>query len=46
LIFETVGCANGEISLWEAGHQERLISNPFKIWNISICSVLFQVYIA
>ncbi|ESW10946.1 hypothetical protein PHAVU_009G252100 [Phaseolus vulgaris] len=37
-----VGCANGEISLWEARHRERLISNPFRIWNISICSVLFQ----
>ncbi|XP_022637350.1 topless-related protein 2 [Vigna radiata var. radiata] len=38
-----VGCANGDISLWEAGHQQRILSNPFKIWNISICSVLFQI---
>ncbi|RDX60457.1 Topless-related protein 2, partial [Mucuna pruriens] len=38
-----VGCANGEISLWEAGQRERLISKPFKIWNISACSVLFQI---
>ncbi|QCE00129.1 periodic tryptophan protein 2 [Vigna unguiculata] len=38
-----VGCANGDISLWEAGHQEKISSNPFKIWNISICSVLFQI---
>ncbi|TKY72557.1 Topless-related protein 2 [Spatholobus suberectus] len=40
-----VGCANGEISLWEAGLRERLISKPFKIWNISACSVLFQAAI-
>ncbi|KAJ1407691.1 WD40/YVTN repeat-like-containing domain superfamily [Sesbania bispinosa] len=38
-----VGCANGELSLWEAGLRERLISNPFKIWNISACSALFQI---
>lgn len=37
-----VGCANGEISLWEAGQRERLISKPFKIWNSTACSVLFQ----
>ncbi|KAJ1443545.1 WD40/YVTN repeat-like-containing domain superfamily [Sesbania bispinosa] len=40
-----VGCANGELSLWEIGLRERLISNPFKIWNISSCSALFQATI-
>ncbi|XP_061369331.1 topless-related protein 2-like isoform X1 [Gastrolobium bilobum] len=40
-----VGCANGDISLWEAGLRERLISKPFKIWNISACSVLCQAAI-
>ncbi|KAL2341729.1 hypothetical protein Fmac_009669 [Flemingia macrophylla] len=37
-----VGCANGEISLWEVGQREKLISKPFKIWDTSACSVLFQ----
>jgi hypothetical protein len=32
------------LSLWEAGLRERLISKPFKIKDISACSVLFQVY--
>jgi hypothetical protein len=32
------------MSLWEAGLRERLISKPFKIKDISACSVLFQVY--
>jgi hypothetical protein len=44
-LIETVGSENGEISLWEARLRERLISKPFKIWNISNCSVKFQVYI-
>ncbi|KAJ1410346.1 WD40/YVTN repeat-like-containing domain superfamily [Sesbania bispinosa] len=38
-----VGCANGELSLWEAGLRKRMISNPFKIWNISACSALFKI---
>ena len=29
-----VGCSNGEISLWEVGMQKRLVSKPFKIWDI------------
>ncbi|KAF7837781.1 topless-related protein 2 [Senna tora] len=40
-----VGCGNGEISLWETGLRERLISKPFKIWDIAACSVLFQAAI-
>jgi hypothetical protein len=32
------------MSLWEAGLRERLISKPFKIKDISACSVFFQVY--
>ncbi|XP_057429442.1 topless-related protein 2-like [Lotus japonicus] len=40
-----VGCANGEISLWEVGLREKLISKPFKIWNISACPALFQAAI-
>ncbi|KAI9122848.1 hypothetical protein K1719_005737 [Acacia pycnantha] len=38
----SVGCGNGEISLWEAGQREKLITKPFKIWDMAACSVLFQ----
>ncbi|KAE8686715.1 Topless-related protein 2 [Hibiscus syriacus] len=38
----TVGCSNGEISLWEVGTRERLVSKPFKIWDLAACSVTFQ----
>ncbi|XWS08546.1 hypothetical protein CRYUN_Cryun40dG0011800 [Craigia yunnanensis] len=38
----TVGCSNGEISLWEVGMRERLVSKPFKIWDMAACSVPFQ----
>nr|CAD1833272.1 unnamed protein product [Ananas comosus var. bracteatus] len=37
-----VGSANGEITLWEIGLRERLVSKPFKIWNMSSCSTQFQ----
>ncbi|CAL5194794.1 unnamed protein product [Lathyrus oleraceus] len=37
-----VGSNNGEISLWEIGLRERLVSKPFKIWDISACSLPFQ----
>ncbi|XVF62520.1 hypothetical protein PTKIN_Ptkin09bG0014900 [Pterospermum kingtungense] len=37
-----VGCSNGEISLWEVGMRERLVSKPFKIRDPSTCSVPFQ----
>ncbi|XP_057415729.1 topless-related protein 2 [Lotus japonicus] len=40
-----VGCGNGEISLWEAGLRERLMSKPFKIKDIAACSVYFQAAI-
>ncbi|PPD87380.1 hypothetical protein GOBAR_DD15668 [Gossypium barbadense] len=37
-----VGSANGEITLWELGMRERLVSKPFKIWEMSACSMTFQ----
>ncbi|CAJ2653964.1 unnamed protein product [Trifolium pratense] len=40
-----VGCGNGDFSLWEAGLRERLLSKPFKIKDISACSVFFQATI-
>ncbi|XVE65573.1 hypothetical protein DITRI_Ditri08aG0010600 [Diplodiscus trichospermus] len=41
----TVGCSNGEISLWEVGMRERLVSIPFKIRDMATCSVPFQASI-
>ncbi|CAN6548274.1 unnamed protein product [Malus baccata var. baccata] len=38
-----VGCSNGEIALWEVGMRERLVSKPFKVWNMTTCSNAFQV---
>ncbi|XP_051224190.1 protein TPR1 isoform X2 [Lolium perenne] len=37
-----VGSANGEITLWEIGLRERLVSKPFKIWDMQACSPQFQ----
>jgi len=38
-----VGSSNGEITLWELSLRERLVSKPFKIWDVSACSLPFQV---
>ncbi|KAI4295197.1 hypothetical protein MLD38_040576 [Melastoma candidum] len=37
-----VGCSNGEITLWELGSRERLVSKPFKIWDMASCTLAFQ----
>ncbi|XP_004495685.1 topless-related protein 3-like isoform X2 [Cicer arietinum] len=37
-----VGSNNGEITLWELSLRERLLSKPFKIWDLSACSLPFQ----
>ena len=42
-VYYTVGCGNGDITLWEVAMREKLISKPFKIWDISTCSMAFQV---
>ncbi|XP_022719481.1 topless-related protein 3-like isoform X2 [Durio zibethinus] len=41
-----VGSTNGEIALWELGTRERLVSKPFKIWEMSKCSMPFQALMA
>uniref|UniRef100_A0A8R7QN98 Uncharacterized protein n=1 Tax=Triticum urartu TaxID=4572 RepID=A0A8R7QN98_TRIUA len=38
-----VGSANGEFTIWEIGTRERLVSEPFQIWNMQACSAQFQV---
>ncbi|XP_047162515.1 topless-related protein 3-like isoform X2 [Vigna umbellata] len=37
-----VGSNNGEITLWELSLREKLVSKPFKIWDVSACSLPFQ----
>ncbi|XP_011622359.1 protein TPR1 [Amborella trichopoda] len=34
-----VGSNNGEITLWEVASRERLLSRPFKIWEMTTCSL-------
>ncbi|PKA57711.1 Topless-related protein 2 [Apostasia shenzhenica] len=40
-----VGCGNGETSLWEIGLRERLVTKPFKIWDMASCTSQFQASI-
>ncbi|KAI4364661.1 hypothetical protein MLD38_020720 [Melastoma candidum] len=37
-----VGCNNGDISLWELISRERLVTKPFKIWDMDSGSIIFQ----
>ncbi|KAG9138166.1 hypothetical protein Leryth_001396 [Lithospermum erythrorhizon] len=37
-----VGSSSGEITLWEVGAREKLVSRPFKIWDIQACTITFQ----
>ncbi|KAI6692380.1 hypothetical protein NL676_020090 [Syzygium grande] len=37
-----VGCSSGEISLWELGSREKMVSKPFKVWDVASCSLPFQ----
>ncbi|KAL3538214.1 hypothetical protein ACH5RR_001580 [Cinchona calisaya] len=37
-----VGSNNGDITLWEVGLREKLVTKPFKIWEIQACSLPFQ----
>ncbi|XP_038703863.1 topless-related protein 3-like isoform X2 [Tripterygium wilfordii] len=40
-----VGSTNGEITLWELILKERMVSKPFKIWDMAACSLPFQASI-
>ncbi|KAL3750066.1 hypothetical protein ACJRO7_011102 [Eucalyptus globulus] len=33
-----VGCTNGEITLWELGSRDKLVSKPFKVWDMASCA--------
>uniref|UniRef100_A0A1J3GAS6 Topless-related protein 3 n=1 Tax=Noccaea caerulescens TaxID=107243 RepID=A0A1J3GAS6_NOCCA len=41
-----VGCASGEITLWELAFRKRLVSRPFKIWDMTNSSHQFQALMA
>ncbi|CAB4315694.1 unnamed protein product [Prunus armeniaca] len=40
-----VGSNNGDITLWELLLRERLVSKPFKVWDMTTCSLQFQATI-
>ncbi|XP_044335139.1 protein TPR1 [Triticum aestivum] len=46
LLLILVGSANDEFTLWEIGRHERLVSKPFKIWDLQACSTQFQSVVA
>ncbi|KAJ0802366.1 putative transcription factor WD40-like family [Helianthus annuus] len=37
-----VGTNIGEVSIWEVGSRERMVHKPFKVWDLSACSMPFQ----
>ncbi|WCJ42998.1 TOPLESS-related 3 [Euphorbia peplus] len=37
-----VGSAIGEVTLWDLSQRERLVSKPFKIWDMGACTLQFQ----
>ncbi|KAM7469920.1 hypothetical protein LguiA_008103 [Lonicera macranthoides] len=37
-----VGSGNGEMTLWDVGMRDKLVSKPFKIWDTANCSMAFQ----
>ena len=38
-----VGTNVGEIAIWEVSTCERLALKPFKVWDLSLCSIALQV---
>ncbi|XP_007023214.2 PREDICTED: topless-related protein 4 isoform X1 [Theobroma cacao] len=41
-----VGTNIGDISIWEVGSRERLVSRNFKVWNHGACSMTLQATLA
>ncbi|XP_050103715.1 topless-related protein 4-like isoform X2 [Malus sylvestris] len=41
-----VGTNIGDITIWEVGRRERLVSRNFKIWDLSVCSMALQASLA
>ncbi|KAJ4900652.1 Topless-related protein 3 [Raphanus sativus] len=41
-----VGSSTGEITLWELAGREKLVSRPFRIWDMANCSPPLQAFIA
>ncbi|KAF8015963.1 hypothetical protein BT93_H1495 [Corymbia citriodora subsp. variegata] len=41
-----VGCANGEITLWELGSKENRVSKAFRVWDMPSHSLPFQAAVS
>ncbi|KAE8772127.1 Topless-related protein 2 [Hordeum vulgare] len=41
-----VGSANGEFTLWEIATHDKLLSKPFKVWDMQACSTQYQSVMA
>lgn len=39
----SVGTNVGDIGLWEVGSRDKLVLKNFKVWDLSACSMPFQV---
>ncbi|KAF8038856.1 hypothetical protein BT93_B1417 [Corymbia citriodora subsp. variegata] len=37
-----VGCTNGEIAMWELLSREKLVSKPFRVWDMASCPLALQ----
>lgn len=42
--WSSVGTNVGDIGIWEVGSRERIAHRPFKVWDISNCSMPLQVF--
>lgn len=45
LDFVLAGSSSGEITLWDVGSREKLVSKTFKPWDMASCTPQFQVNI-
>ncbi|XVE89075.1 hypothetical protein DITRI_Ditri19aG0121100 [Diplodiscus trichospermus] len=41
-----VGTSIGDITIWEVGSRERLVSRNFKVWDLGACSMTLQASMA
>ena len=40
----TAGTNTGDITIWEVGTRQRLVSRNFNVWDIKACSTALQVW--
>ncbi|CAI9279668.1 unnamed protein product [Lactuca saligna] len=39
---QSAGTNYGDISVWDVGIRERMVYKPFKVWDLSSCSMSFR----